>query len=157
MLLFYLNPWYIQICIGFFSFVCANLSIHQALLILGTTFPEISNEKKLDETGKAKMKQSHYHPESMADRWMASQSSGQAHSSLSDFLWAPLLGAGHGHRDFPSDPPGAVSRPFLSQVHLQSNSTSKPINPPMCDTDRYTIQTDKYTKGFWGRGGAVVG
>ena len=83
---------------------------------------------------------------------MASQSSGQAHSSLSDFLWAPLLEAGHGHQDFPSDPPGAVSRPFLSQVHLQSNSTIKPINPPMCDTDRYTIQTDKYTKGFLGGG-----
>lgn len=51
-----------------FFFFLANLTPSLGPSNPGDYFPEISNEKKLNETGKAKMKQSHYHPESMADR-----------------------------------------------------------------------------------------
>lgn len=51
-----------------FFFFLANLTPSLSPSNPGDYFPEISNEKKLNETGKAKMKQSHYLPESMADR-----------------------------------------------------------------------------------------
>ena len=51
-----------------FFFFFANLTPSLSPSNPGDYSPEISNEKKLNEIGKAKMKQSHCHPESMVDR-----------------------------------------------------------------------------------------
>lgn len=125
--------------LDFFFCVCQFNSHHQALLILGTTFQKSPMRKKLDETGKAKMKPALPSYESMADRCDGLPGgSGQAHSSLSDFLQGSIAWGWSRSPRLSLWSSGAESpdlsslRSICSLIHL-----IKPINPPMYDEQIY--------------------